>query len=200
MTPDTSHLALGFVEHTDDVSPYYPPRARWYGGLFYIAYAFRRALHLERVHLPTGISPFQVLLSLVVPGAAFVARGRRMWGLTVLGIYVISLLIFVIALGHPTASFAFGLLVSAHAIGVFYLELLWMRNQSSPSKIVAALATLVGVWVVVYLPLMTVAERHWFKPLRAGDQVMIVSPRVNPASLRRGQWTAITIRDRKSVV
>src|ERR1041385_644227 len=142
--------------NTDEVvSPYYPPRARWYGGLFYFTYAFRRALHLERVHLPTGVSPFQFLLSLIVPGVGFVVRGRRMWGLTVLGIYMLSMLVFVMALGYPLASLAFGLLVSAHAIGVFYLELFWLRDFSPPGKIVTALATLVGVWLVVYFPLMT---------------------------------------------
>ena len=180
--------------NTDDVaSPYYPPRARWYGGVFYVVYAFRRALHLERVHLPAGISPFQFLLSLIVPGAGFVVRGRRMWSAAVFGIYVLSALIFLVALGHPLASLGFGLLISAHAIGVFYLTLPWLRNTSPPSKIVTALATLVGVWLVMYLPLITLAERHWFKPLRAGDQVMIVSPRVNPGSLQRGEWVAIAV-------
>src|ERR1051325_658606 len=182
--------------HTDEIaSPYYPPRARWYGGLFHVAYAFRRALHLGRVHLPTGISPLQFLLSLFVPGTGFAVRGRRMWGAAVLGIYMLAGLLFLAALGRPLASVGFGLLLSAHAIGVFYVELLWLRNTSPPSQVITALATLAGVWVVIYLPLMTLAEKRWFKPLRGGDQVMIVSPRVNPASLQRGQWAAIAVRE-----
>jgi hypothetical protein len=186
-----ARLNMGKVD-----SPYYPPRARWYGGLLYPWLRMRRALHLEAIRMPGGISPAQFVTGLVVPGFAFIAFGRRRAGLAILAVYFVAGLVFIAALGYPAASFAYGAVVSAHAISIFYLALHWLSDAAFRWKLALALATLLGVWLLVYSPLLACAGRHWFMPLRAGSHVVVISRGAASPSYKRGDWMAYTLPGR----
>jgi hypothetical protein len=167
-------------------SSYYPPRARWYRGIFYIGFALRRALCLEKMHLPAGVSPFQFVVSLSVPGFSFIARGRRMLGWSWLAAYGLLGLILLAALGSPLATFALGLAISAHAISIFHLELQWLQDSGFGAKVLCALLTLLVVGLGIYWPAMHYVGQHWFMPLRVRNQVVIVQRGSSNYSARRG--------------
>ena len=176
------------TQTADVASPYYPPRARWYRGIFHFGFALRRALCLEKIHLPASVSPLQCLLSLIVPGLAFVARGRRVLGWSFLAGYLLAGLIFVASLGFPLATFVLGLVIAGHTIGIFYLELQWLRDSALGSKILCALLTLAVVGLGVYWPALHYAGRHWFMPLRVRGQVVVVQRGAMKHGVQRGDW------------
>jgi hypothetical protein len=177
----------------DAASSYYPPRARWYRGIFRVGFAVRRGLHLERLHLPGGITPFQFLVSLIVPGFSFMAHGRRMIGWLLLAAYVLLGLVLVVALGFPLATLALGLVISAHAISIFYLELQWLRDSGFGVKVLCALSTLFVVGLGIYWPAMHYVGEHWFMPLRMKDRVVIVQYGRLKDSARRGDWVVYSL-------
>ena len=76
-------------------SDYYPQRARWYSRAFYPWFALRRGLHMESIRLPSRLSMAQFVLSLIVPGYAFFANGRRVLGWAFLAVYFNATLLFI---------------------------------------------------------------------------------------------------------
>jgi hypothetical protein len=177
----------------DAASSYYPPRARWYRGIFRVGFAARRGLHLENIHLPDGVTPFQFLVSLIVPGFSFMVRGRRMMGWSLLATYVLLGLALIATLGFPLATLAFGLVISAHAISIFYLELQWLRDSAFGVKVLCALLTLFVVGSGVYWPAMHYVGQHWCMPLRMRDRVVIVQRGELKDSARRGDWVVYSL-------
>lgn len=184
------------VKHT---SSFYPPRARWYSrGFFRLGQEARRTLHLESIRLPGGLSLGALLLSLVVPGFAFFALGRRSAGWMFLAAYGTLAGIFLAALGFLAGSIAYGLLISIHAAGIVYLEDRWLKDCRFGARLALAFCTLFAVWALGYAPLTGWAERHWFMPLRLGDHVLVVNCAVAPGTLQRGDWVAYRIPDNLS--
>src|SRR5436309_2554697 len=109
-------------------SPYYPPRARWYSPVFYPCLAVRRLLHLEKLRLPQQFASLQFAVSVLVPGFAFLASGRRWLGRSFLAAYCLAALTFLIALGYPAGNVGFALMISAHASSLVYLQGYWLRD------------------------------------------------------------------------
>ena len=90
-------------------SPYYPPRARWYSGLFTNLDILRRHMTVARLHPGASVPLGEAFLAFVVPGLGFALRGVRMWGYLA-GISCLVLAVwFVVMLGHPSGNIAFGL-------------------------------------------------------------------------------------------
>ncbi|MGH8023539.1 MAG: hypothetical protein ACRED1_08155, partial [Limisphaerales bacterium] len=102
------------------ISPYYPPRARWYAPVFRLTGAVRRGLALDRIRLPSEITWRGLALSFLIPGLGFYLRGPRLYGKVALAACGFLLLVFVAWLGFPLANLAFGLLMSTHVSGFVY--------------------------------------------------------------------------------
>jgi len=179
-------------------SPYYPPRARWYSRVFRPWFAIQRALHLEKIHLPIGFSMLQFWLSLVIPGYAFFANDRRVLGWTFLSVYCLSLILFVVALGYQIGNVGYGLMISAHASSIIFLEGYWLREQCRFShRLALAIVTLLVVWLAVYSPAVRFAERHWVTPVRVRNHVLIVRHSSSTQAIKRGDYVVYSMsRDR----
>jgi hypothetical protein len=185
----------GIKEH---VSAFYPPRARWYRRLFFpVVRAVRSTFHLERMRLPGELSTFDLGLSLVVPGFSFFVLRQRILGWSFLAAYTVAALVFIVALGFPAASIAYGLAISIHATSIVYLEGLWLRESRFGLRLGLALCTLVGVWGLVYTPIVALAERHLLMPLRLGERVLVVQRHVAPRTIKRGDWLAYETGDER---
>jgi hypothetical protein len=170
----------------EETSPFYPPRARWWSGLFRPWFRLLRALHLEQIHCPVGFNVSQFFFSLLVPGISFLALGRRMLGLSVLGIYLACIPLFVVRLGFPEGNFAYGLLLAAHATSVFYLLAHWLGTMEFFNKLLLAAGCLFVVWLVLYYPVVHFFENRYALPLRVRGAVVVMHPRVAPGELKRG--------------
>ena len=173
---------------------YYPPRAKWYSGLYRLWYDLRRVLHLERIQMPVGLGPGSVFLGLVLPGHAFAAFGRKTIGRAFLFAYGLALLVFFATLGYSPASVAFGLMISAHASSVAYLMIRWFQPPTFGTRLGIALLTLLAVGLLVYLPALGIVRNHYLIPLRIGEQVVVTRQGGDPAKVQRGDWVAYEIR------
>src|ERR1017187_3482666 len=132
-------------------SPYYPSRARWYSPLFIPWFAFRRALHLEKIRLPAGFTAGQGILSLLLPGFSLFANGRKKGAAVFSAIYAASLICFVVWLGFPISSAGYGLMISVHASSIVFLEnCAWRNKYEFGIRFALAVATLLLVWLAAY--------------------------------------------------
>lgn len=176
------------------VSPYYPPRARWYSPVLRPWHEFHRALHLERIHLPGGVTTLQFLLSLILPGYAFFASGRRILGLAAVAIYVNALVVFIVALGYQIGGLAFGLVIAVHATSIVFLEGYWLRESCRFGlRVVLALLTLFVVWFLIYAPVVDLVQAHWLMPLRVQGRVIVVQHMTSPKLVQRGDHLIYTL-------
>jgi hypothetical protein len=157
----------------------------------------RRWAHLDGLRICDRISPGDLLLSIAVPGFAFFALGRRAIGWPVLGVYVLAGLVFIVALGYLAGSIAFGLMISAHATSLLFLEGLWLGSSRFRAKMVAAVCTLLAV-LACYSQVVTVVQRHWLMPLRIGERVVIIRNGIHPSSIKRGDWVAYEISEERA--
>lgn len=168
-------------------SEYYPPRARWYGFLFSPWHKVQRRLGLESIHLPSATSVANFILSLVIPGYAFFVNDRRLLGKIFLGVYALSVVIFGVALGYTLSGLAFGLMISAHASSIIFLETRGLRNSVRFGfRVVIAVFTLLGVWQLIYAPAIRYAEKYWVRPLQIHGKVIVVNGRSSARNIRRG--------------
>jgi hypothetical protein len=177
-------------------SPYYPPRARWYSPVLYGVCAIRRRLGLEKIHPPAGMSFLGALGSLLLPGWAFCALGRRVIGRSIMGGCGLLALLFILWLGYPFANVLFGLLISAHASSILCALDRWIPETSFGRRMAWALAVTVVVSGCVYFPLRTVIQEHWLLPLTVNDQVVIVHKLASVQSVAHGEWIAYRITGR----
>jgi len=175
--------------------PCYPPRARWYRGLYVPWLEFRRTLYLERISLPGGVSASKCLLGLLVPGFSFIVLERRILGRMILAGYCLAGLGFMAAFGYRVGSVALGLMIAAHATSIVYLEGRWLAGSEFRTRIGLAILTLIALWGLAYLPLIHLVERQLCMPMRIGDNVIIVQRGVSADSIRRGDWIAWRIQE-----
>ena len=101
-------------------SSYYPPRARWYGRIFYLGLAVRHRLALDRIRMPNELTLRGLIAGFIVPGLAVYLRGPRLWGKAALCACALLFLLFIVCLGHPFGNYAFGLMLAIHASGFVY--------------------------------------------------------------------------------
>jgi hypothetical protein len=153
----------------------------------------RHYIERRRLNRRTSFPPLLVMLSLALPGLAFLIRGRRIIACLVAAGYLVSALVFIATLGFPAANVSYGLLISLHATNIIFVEGLWLRDSRIGFKLVAAFATVFAVWGLVYAPLVNFAEHHWFMPLRQGERVFVVRCSVPASSIKRGDWLAYEI-------
>ena len=179
----------------EEPSAYYPPRARWYGRVFLPWFKLQRALHLEQIHLPSGFTAQQTILSLLLPGYAFFANGRPALGWLFAGIYVVAAVLFIVALGYQLGSLGFGLMISAHASSIIFLEGCWLRSLTQFGyRLALAVVTLLAVWLAVYAPVIGFAERHFIMPLRVRGHVVVMQRVSAPRNIRNGDWVMYSLQ------
>jgi len=168
------------------VSPYYPPRARWYSRVFGIWHTLQRRMGLDRLQLPEGISAAAFIVSLLVPGLAFTVRRERLIGRAILLGYGLLALVFLVGLGYPVANVAFGLMLSAHVTSILFLLNPWLAEARFASRIATSLILLLLVGGGVYAPLREGLQTSFLMPLRIKENVVIVRTFSSPRSIQRG--------------
>ena len=174
-------------------SEYYPPRARWYGSLFYVGAAVRRRLALDRIQLPQEMTLGGLVAGFLIPGLAVHIRGPRLWGKIALigcGLLAFS---FVVWFGYPAGNFAFGLLLSIHVTGFVYYCTPLLNKAQFQSRVFFTLAVLIALGGFIYAPSRSAMQRYWLMPLRLNGHVIVVQKRVPANSVRRGDWVAYTL-------
>jgi hypothetical protein len=125
----------------------------------------------------------------VIPGFGFYVRAPRVWGRLALGISALLFLVVVGWFGYDGANLAFGLLAAIHASGLAYLFDPLFIEERFRARVAFALAMLLAVGGLIYMPLRNFVQKHWFFPVRVNDQVLVVR-RGTSAGLQRGERIA----------
>lgn len=174
------------------LSPYYPPRARWYRPQAPLGARVRRRLWLSRLRRKS-VSFAGVLASCLVPGLGFYVRGPRSWGALALGLSAISTAVFFAELGRTAANFAFGLLLSIHATGLNFLAEPWLRGVRFRFRVLLSMLTLLALGGVLYMPGRAFLENNFFAPWQLKDRVIVIEKFTVAPTVKRGEWIAYTI-------
>jgi hypothetical protein len=170
------------------ISPYYPPRERWYGGIFYLGNALRRTMALDRIYLPHNVTFAGIIGGFLVPGLAIYLREPRLWGkLAMLGSGLLFC-IFMMFLGYPLGNYAFGMMLSLHVTGFIHYCNPALVDKSFRFRIFFTVLVLMGMGFLLYEPLRDTIQNYWLMPLRINGQV-IVAQRLPPLTpVARGEW------------
>lgn len=171
-------------------SPYYPPRATWYSPFFHVVRVCKQTLWLHHILRPIKVSGWKILAALVIPGYAFLARGRRSIGRIAMWSYGVLAVIFILWLGYPVAGFAFGLMLSIHGCSILFLFQPLLLGVRLPFRLAVAIVLLLLLGVGFYAPIRQQVENHWLLPMRLNERVIITRTWTTPASIRRGDWVA----------
>ena len=180
---------------TEEVSTYYPPRARWYSVFFYLGNAVRRRLALDRLTLPREMKASEMAAGFLVPGLAVLLRGPRLWGQAALTAWAGLFLFYIVWLGYPAANIAFGLMISVHASGWAYYCKPLMAQEPFRARIAFSLLTLIGIMLMLYLPARSLIQQHWLTPMRLNGHVIVVQRIFQPRTVQRGDWVAYTLEE-----
>jgi len=172
------------------ISPYYPPRARWYGRIFYFAAAIRRSLIPDYTHLPSGLTWYGLLGGFFIPGLAVYFSKPRLWGRLALAGSVLLLLCFIVWLGYPFGNYAFGMVLSLHATGFIYYCNPLLMDKSFGFRIAFTGLVLMALGFCIYGPLRNAIQDHWLMPLRVNRHVIIVQKLALAGHVKRGDWIA----------
>jgi hypothetical protein len=178
---------------TLEPSPYCPPRARWFGPLVRMVERIRCIAWLDRIHLPEGVSFCTFLSALFVPGVAFRLRRERLLGNAILGAYVLLAFVFVLGLGSLVGNVAFGVMLSLHATSLLCLLGPWLNHARLFFRLLAALAVVVMLSGLIYMPIRNHIQQRWLIPLRVEGRVIIVQTVTSAAAVQAGDWVAYRI-------
>ncbi|HEX9048186.1 MAG TPA: hypothetical protein VF988_14265 [Verrucomicrobiae bacterium] len=173
-----------------EASPFYPPRARWYAGIFRVGDAFRRRLARDRLTMPRTMKTGEIIAGFFVPGLAVWLRGPALWGRAALFLCAELLFVFVVWLGYPLANFAFGLLLSAHCSGFVYYCSPLMAKEEFGGRLAFTFAVLLLLGLLLYLPALHFVQHYLLTPLRMNGQVYVVQHLSRPGVMHRGDWVA----------
>jgi signal peptidase I len=176
-------------------SPFYPPRARWYGRLWQSAETLKRRLGMERLHRPSLTSTHDFVAGLVVPGWAFYLQGRRLVGKAIMGGYLLAALVFIIWLGYPFANLISGLMVGAHVTSILFLLRRQLAGLHWGMRLLIPLGIMFAVTQLVYLPMLGLVQNHLFLPLRVHGQVFVVQRQTSSRSIHRGDAIAYRLEE-----
>jgi hypothetical protein len=171
-------------------SSYYPPRARWYGRIFYFGIALRQLLALDRIRLPEAMAFRELAGGFFIPGLTVYLRGPRRWGRAAMAGCALLFLVFIVGLGYPAANVAFGLMLSIHTTGLVYYCSPWLIHEPLCSRIFLTIGMMLALGLFFYVPLRSTIQNHCLMPLRMGDRVMVILVGTKPELLKRGDWAA----------
>jgi hypothetical protein len=174
-------------------SPYYPPRARWYAPIFYVANMVRRGIALDGIYLPGEATWPGLALSFLVPGLGFYLRGSRLWGKIVMTGCALLFLIFIVGFGYPFANFAFGMIISAHVSGIVYYCHPIFKEHEFRVRVAFTVLILMAIGFLIYSPLRAEIQNRWLMPLRINGQVIVVQKTTSAKNVKRGDWVAYNL-------
>lgn len=177
------------------ISPYYPPRARWYAPVFRVVAATRLGIAMDRIRFPSALRWRGLALSFFVPGLGFYLRGPRLYGRIALVACGLLFLIFAALLGHPLGNFAFALMISTHTSGIAYYCGPALKDWTLRNRVLLTILILTSVSCLYYGPLRDLIQSQYVIPLRINDRVVVVQQLTPMGSVRRGDWIAYQIND-----
>lgn len=166
-------------------SEFYPPRARWYSPILSLLANLRRLLRLDRLHVPEGFPFLRFLAGSIVPGLAVWFRGPEALGWAAMGVSALLFACFIVWIGFPAGNLAFGLLLGLHCTGLVYLAGPWLAGSSFRSRLGFTVLVLLMLGGLVYSPVRTLVQEHWFMPLRVPGNVIVVRPDKSVKGLHR---------------
>ena len=172
---------------------YYPPRARWYSPVCHGLPGALRRVNLGWIPRQSARAMAAVLLSLLIPGYAWRAGGHPMVARAIFAAYVLSAAVFILWLGHLTATIAFGTMLSLHVCSVLYLVGRPALRMDLRWRLILSMVACCALSVWIYGPLQRWFQERLAMPLRVGDKVVIVGADRNAGSVRRGDWVAYRI-------
>ena len=171
-------------------SPYYPPRARWYSGVFIFGNLIRRAIAMDRVPLPREVTLGGLIGSFLIPGLGFYLRGPRLWGKMAFAACALLFLGFIVWLGYSLGNIAFGLALSIHVTGFVYYCSPLLADVEFASRLLFTIGILIAIGVIVYTPIRSIVQKRWLIPLRMDGQVCVVQALTTANTVSRGDWVA----------
>jgi hypothetical protein len=180
----------------EEPSEYYPPRARWYGRLFYLGLATRQRLALDRIRMPKDFTLGGILLGILVPGLAVYIRDPRFWGKITLAACAMLSLLFLLWLGYPFGNVAFGLLIAIHASGFAYYCSPFLREKEFFTRIGYTLGLLIAFGLLLYAPLRSLVQNHWLMPMIRNGRVIIVEKSASASGVKTGEWVLYLLQSR----
>jgi hypothetical protein len=176
-----------------ELSSFYPRRAGWRKPFQRYVPGLRRLLHLEDFESRYGTTAFLFYTGLIVPGFTFWVRGFRRIGACMLAAYVVAVAVLVVWLGHTISNLAFASIISLHVSSIVFTCNQALRDVRLPNRLAFALVVLMVVSLGVYRPLLGAMETTWAVPLRVKDEVVVVNTRVEPATVKRGDFVLVRI-------
>ena len=191
-------------EEPEPTSLYYPPRAPFFSPLRNGWQSFRRQLFAKRSFLPKNLSLGKLLLGFWIPGYGYCINGTAAPARWVLGAWFLGLFTFLALLTEPpirSAAFeiapaylAFGLMISLHATSATHMvAMVWQMVEFSRRVLVGVLVTAFMI-LFVYFPAWELVQRRWFLPVDFNGTRLIVYPRADVATIRRGETVLYRIR------
>jgi hypothetical protein len=167
-------------------SAYYPRRARGPHWPRRMIHGLRAAMKLERLRLPAWPSLRNTLAAVVIPGLAFHLSGPRLVARIIWMALPFLVLVFLAGLGTFVAEVAFGLMIAAHVTSVSHLLRPLLTRSRLVLQLVFGVVLFVAASVLVYVPAREWFHRHVAMPITVRDQIVIINPRADAATVGRG--------------
>jgi hypothetical protein len=180
---------------TDEASPFYPPRARWFSVIFHVGDIVRRRLALDRLRMPKTMTVGELLTGFFVPGLAVYFRGPQLWGRAALLASAALLLVYVVWLGYPAANMALGMLISLHTSGFVHYCKPLMNDENFRSRLTLTLMSLLALMLVVYWPARALVQDHLLTPLSMNGKVFVVQRAFPSHAIQRGDCVAYSLHE-----
>lgn len=140
-----------------------------------------------------GIGFARFLLVLLIPAYGFCEGARfRFRGWPMLA-WVGMLGVGLAFLGQSWVVLVFGCLVGIHAMGILTLLAPGLARCSLGLRLAFGLAVVSGLIGLLYLPARGWMENRFFRPVRVGDQVVVLRPGGDSSKVRRGDWVAVDL-------
>lgn len=162
-------------------SPYYPPRAgrsrHLYKVLDWVRCSLQRTQLGQQIHL--SVPPLEFFKYCVVPGLGFRAAGWDRLARLALCCWATAFVVYLVALGYPTATFAFGLMMSIHVSSILCVLGQEWSHWSLVRRALVALSVVFSLNQFVYRPFESALENYCLMP---------VVSEVGPCVINRTRW------------
>jgi len=150
--------------------------------------------HLPGLPALPLMSPGDWLWSLLLPGYAYLAVGRRRLSLWMAGGWVFAAVLLLMFRGHPVVgAWALGALASTHSSGLAF-ALLRVRELDSDAppvtlamRVGLPLALWIGAAMTVYWPLDRLITNQVARGVEVDGRRIVVNPRASADQVSRGQ-------------
>jgi hypothetical protein len=172
-------------------SEFCPPRARGFGRFRSIGFAFKRLVYVCPFVISKEAS--SALFCSLLPGYIFRRLGYPWIAWIVLIAYFAALIVFIVALGFRTGSFAFSAMLAIHSTSA----LTAYRNVNDDAELGGRFRSALKIVILITL-LYFGAQRllgHVILPLRLKDKIYVVNALASLKNLQRGERVAYEIQE-----